>query len=313
MMGGCVLLTNGLEWVGKKRNWSHGVVGSVFASLATALPETCIPLIAILFFRTHQAEEIGVGAILGAPLVLSTVALATAGGAALFRGAKSRNALTIHIPILQQDLVWFIVAFSVVLLSSYIRINSIRTTLALALVVAYVVHVKAHFQELGSEEPDPPLLLVARRYSNPRLRFCAVQALLGIIIIVSVAYFFVSQLKTLSLLLGVAPAFFSLLVSPFASELPEMINSAIWMRQGRGTLALGNITGAILFQGTALAALGMSLTPWLLDRRLVLAGVFSLAAAFFALFALRGRKLSQLLLLSVGFYLVYLLLAVHMQ
>src|SRR6478672_9101312 len=78
------LFTNGIEWFGHKLNLAEGVVGSVLAAVGTALPETMIPLVAILFAGARggdpaAAHEIGVGAILGAPFMLSTLAMFVTG------------------------------------------------------------------------------------------------------------------------------------------------------------------------------------------------------------------------------------------
>ena len=69
------IFTNALEHLGKKLGISEGVTGSLFAAFGTALPEASIPLLAI-FAGTANVQlnqEIGVGAILGAPLMLSTL------------------------------------------------------------------------------------------------------------------------------------------------------------------------------------------------------------------------------------------------
>ena len=72
------LFTNGIEWFGHKLNLAEGAVGSVLAAVATAMPETLIPVIAILGpvlmggTATESSSAVGVGAILGAPFMLST-------------------------------------------------------------------------------------------------------------------------------------------------------------------------------------------------------------------------------------------------
>src|SRR4026207_2451504 len=82
------LFTNGIEWFGHKLNLAEGAVGSVLAAVGTALPETMIPLIAILLAGTRADSEsghaIGVGAILGAPFMLSTLAMFVTGLGVLF-------------------------------------------------------------------------------------------------------------------------------------------------------------------------------------------------------------------------------------
>jgi len=80
---GAEVFVNGIEWLGKKLNLSEGAVGSVLAAVGTALPETMIPLIAILFAHGKTGHEIGIGAILGAPLMLSTLAMFVTGLAVL--------------------------------------------------------------------------------------------------------------------------------------------------------------------------------------------------------------------------------------
>ena len=73
------LFTNGIEWMGRKLGLGEGAVGSVLAAVGTALPETLIPIIAIVFATAEGAHEVGVGAILGAPFMLSTLAMFVTG------------------------------------------------------------------------------------------------------------------------------------------------------------------------------------------------------------------------------------------
>ena len=84
MLLGATLFTNGIEWFGKRANVSEGVVGSVFAGVGTALPETVIPVVAILFGTTSEELEVGLGAIIGAPFMLSTLTLPLLGAGLLF-------------------------------------------------------------------------------------------------------------------------------------------------------------------------------------------------------------------------------------
>src|SRR5436190_8826549 len=71
---GAELFTNGVEWIGEGFGLSEGAVGSVLAAVGTALPETLLPLIAIV--SGHAAgDEIGTGAIIGAPFMLTTLAM----------------------------------------------------------------------------------------------------------------------------------------------------------------------------------------------------------------------------------------------
>jgi cation:H+ antiporter len=76
---GSELFTNGIEWFGHKLELGEGAIGSVLAAIGTALPETMVPLIAILFGGGIAASEVGVGAILGAPFMLATLTMFVTG------------------------------------------------------------------------------------------------------------------------------------------------------------------------------------------------------------------------------------------
>src|SRR6187431_246275 len=85
---GAELFTNSIEWFGRKLNLAEGAVGSVLAAVGTALPETMIPIIAILFATGESSNEVGVGAILGAPFMLATLAMFVTGVAVLYQARR---------------------------------------------------------------------------------------------------------------------------------------------------------------------------------------------------------------------------------
>src|SRR5436309_4187725 len=85
---GAELFTNGIEWFGHKLGLAEGAVGSVLAAVGTALPETMIPIVAILFSGQAHSAEIGVGAILGAPFMLATLAMFVTGLAVMVQARK---------------------------------------------------------------------------------------------------------------------------------------------------------------------------------------------------------------------------------
>src|SRR5205823_7842242 len=93
---GAEVFTNGIEWLGIKLRLSQGATGSILAALGTATPETLIPIVAIVFTNTPDADEIGVGAILGAPFMLGTLVMLLIGVTAFaYRGRRQRR--TLHV------------------------------------------------------------------------------------------------------------------------------------------------------------------------------------------------------------------------
>ena len=76
------------------------------------------------------------------------------------------------------------------------------------------------------------------------------------------ATIFVHQVSDAAAILGISPLILSLLISPLATELPEMFNSIIWVREDKDVFAVGNILGAMVYQSCILAFIGINLTPW---------------------------------------------------
>ncbi len=79
------------------------------------------------------------------------------------------------------------------------------------------------------------------------------------------AHYFVEAVKSGSESLGIPAGLISLVLAPLATELPEKFNSVIWLRDNKDTLAIGNITGAMVFQSTIPVSLGLVYTSWSLD------------------------------------------------
>ncbi|MCK7576780.1 MAG: hypothetical protein MZV65_13410 [Chromatiales bacterium] len=90
------------------------------------------------------------------------------------------------------------------------------------------------------------------------------QLAIGLLLIVLGAKGFVHRGRARCLsLIGISALVLSLLIVPVATELPEKVNSILLDPPvTRDTLAFGNVTGAMVFQGSLLPALGIALTPW---------------------------------------------------
>jgi cation:H+ antiporter len=325
ILGGAELFTNGVEWVGEGLGLSEGVVGSVLAAIGTALPETVLPLIAVLLGRS-AGKEIGVGAILGAPLMLTTLAMFVLGASVLAfsrlgqRGRQIRADATV--PTL--DLTFFLPMFGLAVIAGVIGVRAIDWVLAPVLVAGYGYYVRRHFVNPGDQtlhkeaaEMVKPLYLrkVARMKSQvasnphaPPVWVGVAQTLVGLGVIVAAARAFVVFVTDLSDHFHVPYLAFALLVAPIATELPEIFNaSVIWARRGRDTLAVGNITGALVFQAVFPVTVGLLLTPWRLSGEALTAALVALGAGvvLFATLLARGRLGAWLLLVQGAIYIAY--------
>ncbi|MDF3864444.1 sodium:calcium antiporter [Pseudomonas denitrificans (nom. rej.)] len=265
------LFTNALEHFGERLGISEGVTGSLFAAIGTALPETLIPLLA-LFAGTSNVnlnEEVGVGAILGAPLMLSTLSTCLMALAA-WRARGLLGRIRPERTGMQRDLNFFLVAFSFATIAMFVpaELHSVRVALSVLLVLTYVGYITLTIRASQSlvedghgTEADHHMYL-ARIGLPTNLATILLQLLLGLVLLVLGAKGFIHGVEGLSHILGISALLLSLLIIPIATELPEKINSILWVRRGKDTLAFGNISGAMVFQGTLLPAIGILLTPW---------------------------------------------------
>jgi cation:H+ antiporter len=310
------LFTNALEHLGEKLGISEGVTGSLFAAVGTALPETAVPLLALLSGTANATvnEEIGVGAILGAPLMLSTLstalmALAVVGG----RGLRGR--VTPERSGLVRDLHFFLFAFAITAAAMYAPTDArlLRSALSTVLVLIYVAYVgitlraSERLVEQGHGTEAAERMFFARLGLPTSWATILLQLGLGLVLLVAGAKGFIHGVEGAASHLRVSALLLSLIVIPIATELPEKVNSIIWVRRGRDTLAVGNITGAMVFQGTLLPAIGILLTPWQ-PRVEVLTGVLvTLLAAGWLRINTKARGLAVWALLLNGLlYVVYL-------
>jgi cation:H+ antiporter len=293
ILAGALIFTNAVEWAGHRLGLGEGATGSVLAAVGTAMPETLIPIVAIIG-GAEGSEDVAVGAIIGAPFLLATIAMALVGVSAhLFRSRRAQGMrLTADVETLDRDLLFFLVFFAAGLLAGTVVPDPLHIPLAVVFAVAYVVYVRATLRGGGDvQEADSirPLYMDRSAGDEPQSMTIWLQFLVGLGAIVGGAHLFVEELISVADSLGVEPLVLSLVLAPLATELPEKANSFFWIRDGKDSLALGNITGAMVFQSTIPIAFGLVLTEWDLDRFAVVSGVLGVIGGLLAYWALRLR------------------------
>lgn len=323
---GAELFTNSIEWFGRKLQLAEGAVGSVLAAVGTALPETMIPIIAILFATGEASDAVGVGAILGAPFMLSTLAMFVTGVAVLIvaRRRPAGDVMPVDTKVLAHDMRYFAIAYALAVGAAFLPLEPewLKWIVAVALIAIYAWYVKGHFaaDAPGGGEDLPPLRFRRldrpghlRDPETPRLRIVNLQVLAALGLIILGAVFFVDAVEQIAMTLGVDEVLLALVIAPIATELPEKFNSIIWVRQGKDTLAMGNITGAMVFQSTipTVVALIFASEAWRIDEgsyvAFASAGIaFLSSAAIFIPMARSGRLRGRGLLIGGVFYLAYL-------
>ncbi|WP_347490350.1 sodium:calcium antiporter [Desulfoscipio sp. XC116] len=307
------IFTNSIEWLGKRLKLSEGAVGSVLAAVGTALPESMIPLMAILFGTGEAAHEIGIGAILGAPFMLATLALSITGIAALVYtvNGRKREFMLIDHAVMKRDLRFFITVYSLAIITAFLP-AAYKHPVAIILVLAYAFYAARTIKAgstLGGSELKP--LHFARRHEQPVTPVILLQVFTALAGIIIGAHFFVDGIKHVAELMHISPFVLSIFIAPIATELPEKFNSLIWVRQGKDTLALGNITGAMVFQSSMIPALGIALTPWVLSDLALVSAILALAGAGLVYLSLQIKKSIRpaTLVLTGGLYLIFVVSA----
>jgi cation:H+ antiporter len=294
---GCEFFTNGVEWAGRRFRLTEGCIGSVLAAVGTALPETVIPIIAIFLVQdtSNAGEEIGAGAILGAPFMLATLAMFMC-GLSVFLFRKRRRTKTLHIngTLIRRDLSFFLAAYSVAVVCAFIpsEFALIKQSVGVLLIPLYVVYVwytvrggevcapHGELKDLfcdkiangmkrrrGRQFLDPVAAGLDKviRKREPKTSVIIFQIGIALAAIIVGANFFVEQIRVAATEFAINPLILALIIAPVATELPEKFNSFLWIRQGKDTYAIGNITGAMVFQSCIPVTIGIVFTEWFVE------------------------------------------------
>jgi cation:H+ antiporter len=295
----CEWFVNAVEWLGARLAVGTMAVGTVLAAVGTALPESVVTFVAVAFDGSESRQDIGVGAAMGGPLVLSTVAYATI-GLLLFARTRSLRAR----PPGRQELISDQLTFGVIFIAKLglgLVVFGWKPWLAIAFVAAYAWFAWREIRSAGADgghdaEGLEPLKLQPRA-ARPAGWAIGLQTALTLGVIFVASEVFVGQLDLLGPALGLSPVVVALLFAPVATELPEILNAVIWVRQGKPELAIGNISGSMMIQATIPSALGIAFTPWRFDHILVGAGLVTLVSIVAMVSLGRLRRLSAGMLL----------------
>lgn len=311
---GATVFTNGLEWFGKKMNLSDGAVGSIFAAVGTALPETLVPLIAILFGTKESGTSIGLGAIVGAPFMLGTLALFISGVAVMANRKKRPDYpyLRIDPQVMRRDIEYFLALYAMAIAATFFDHPVLKVFTALTLILCYGAYVMKTLRSNQEpvEESDLDPCYFAPGSHDPPFPIILTQVLSALFLIVWGAHIFVEKVTILSALYGIPAFILSMIIAPIATELPEKFNSVIWINRGKDTLALGNITGAMVFQSSVITAIGIMMTPWKLSATALMTAFLTFASVGLAYtqIRLKGRLTPSTLLSGGIFYVIFLAL-----
>ncbi|MGW6486091.1 sodium:calcium antiporter [Streptomyces sp. NPDC055056] len=323
----CEWFVNAVEWLGERLNVGKMAVGTILAAFGTALPESVVTLVAVTTGATDEAKDIGVGAAMGGPLALSTIAYGVTGAMLMLKRRKERTAAgpgatpagarkeealgsAADMKRLAKDQKWFLPIFAVKVTLGLVAF-AFKPVLGLLFFAAYAVYFWREIRGGDDDEdegPDLEPLKFQPKAASPSTWAVAAQTALTLVVIFFASQLFVKQLDAIGPMLGLSAAVTALLLSPVATELPEIMNAVIWVRQGKTQLALANISGAMMIQATVPSGLGLLFTRWDFDAALLWSGLITMAAIVYLLLTMRAHRLTPArLTVAAGFYVVFAL------
>src|SRR6202012_5914533 len=299
VLAGALLFTNAVEWLGHSLGVGEGAAGSVLAAVGTAPPETLIATVALLS-TNPQSEDVAIGAIVGAPFLLGTLAMGLVGlFAYLYRKRRTQGVdLDAHAPTLERDLIFFLIFFGIAGALAWGPPAPVRIVAGVVFLLAYGFYVRRTLKgggEVQGEETLKPLTFDRRAgdRSEPPLWLCLTQLLVGLGAMVFGAHLFVEHLLGIADALGIDALILALILAPLATELPEKVNSFFWVREGKDALALGNVSGAMVFQSTIPIGIGLLFTDWSLSLNAFVSVCLGFAGGVLAYLSLhRGNRFS---------------------
>jgi len=310
VLAGALLFTNAVEWIGHKLNLGEGAVGSILAAVGTAMPETLIAIVALLNAK-EGSEDVAIGAIVGAPFLLATLAMGLVGlFAYLYRDRREQGLrLKAHRPTLERDLIFFLAFFTAAGLLAWGPPTPLRIAIGAVFLAAYLLYIARTLRgggEVQGEETLNPLFFDPRseRKADPALALCIAQLLVGLGAMVGGAHLFVEELLHIAESIGVDALVLALILAPLATELPEKVNSFFWVREGKDALALGNITGAMVFQSTIPVGIGLLFTDWELSGNAIFSIALGVAGGILAYASLHRAGVFKLPAV-IGWFTLY--------
>lgn len=299
----CEFFVNAVEWLGVRLKMGTLAIGTVLAAIGTALPESVVTLVAVTMGDTESSKDIGVGAAMGGPLVLATIAYGVSGYMLLRKKRGPNPFKNVDLSQLPKDQKWFLGIFLFKVALGLIAF-SYKPWLGYIFFIAYGVYfikkIRADSEKHSDIDLEP--LRFQPKKAVPTAWAIAGQTLASLLVIFISSQLFVSQLEWVGPELGLSATVTALLLSPVATELPEIMNAIIWIRQGKISLALANISGAMMIQATVPSGLGLIFTPWKFDGPLILSGVVTITAILYLLYLLQNNKFTPKRLSATGIF-----------
>ena len=294
---GLVCLIKGGDWfvdgasgLARKFDLPELLIGATVVSIGTTLPEVMVSTMSAL----SGHGEIAYGNAIGS--VICNTALIAALTIALSPGPTDRR--TLRVPVM-----FFYIAAAIYCVAAYAmgRFTRPMGIIMLAVFVAYMIfNVKAmqenktsgNEEEHGGEEEDLPV---------PKI---VLLLLAGAALIAVGAHLLVDNGTLIAQGLGVPESVIALTFVALGTSLPELVTAITSLSKGHGSLSLGNVIGANVFNLVLVSGVSVTLAPFAVPQSSKIQGinaslifeipVMLLVMSILTIYALRKGKLSRM-------------------
>ncbi|MFX1252226.1 MAG: sodium:calcium antiporter [Promethearchaeota archaeon] len=246
------LIARGAEILGKK--FGAGFVGAVVLGFITTLPELVFVMVAIS--AAQQAQQvtegynIAMGSAIGGNLLLFTVGYGLVIITAYIFHRQSISLDNVHL----RDDLWYLLISCIVILFAALD-GEFQWYEGLILIGIYIIYVIHQFFEsrLLDIVPRDDTVYMADMTKRKWL-ISGGMLFIGSVLLLLVANPFVVAIEELSLELGLSALILALIISPFASEMPEKISAfVLTIRDIKGAeMAIANFIGSKVMNNSLL-------------------------------------------------------------
>ena len=208
---------------------------------------------------------------------------------------------------------YFLIAYIVGILTTFVHNYSIKILISIFLVTFYIIFIKRTIKKskenFSEQETEDLIFAKLSKTSNVNSFLIILQTTISLFGLILSTHYFVKEIISISQLLNFSPLLLSLIITPFATELPECINSIIWTKNKKDTLAIANVLGAVVFQSVVPMSIGILFTPWILDKTILINSLLVVLCSVFVLFSVFfTKKITPISLFScILFYVGYII------
>ena len=273
---GLVLLIKGGDWfvdgasgIARRFKLPDIVVGATVVSIGTTLPEVMVSTTGALAGSGAMAYGNAIGSIICNTALIAAISIAV-------------NPGPVNVKSMKMPVIFFFASSAIYCLAAYILGTFPRWMgfLMLAVFVAYMILTVRN----GLRNPDAAVEEEDDENAKPRTLWMELLLLVaGAAIIAVGADLLVEHGQIIALELGVPETVVALLFVALGTSLPELVTTITSLKKGRGSLGIGNVIGANIFNLVLVSGVAVSLAPFdvpcenfLLDTGLNLSLVFEI-------------------------------------